>query len=170
MRRSAARLSDHGRSLALQVTMKTHDTPEMFLAADAERRLTTLRSTMIRLRRIAQGEGIEARLAGRIKSASSIARKTARFSCNPGQLQDIIGVRIIVPWTSNCYRMAKIIHDEFEILAGEDDDYIAEPKANGYRALHTTLLGRFHYPVEVQLRTSWMNDAAERGASTRTSL
>lgn len=131
-----------------------------FSVQDAARRMLALRSAIVRLRAVAAAAGIDAALSGRIKSPESIAAKMQRVGILPSQMHDIIGVRLVVPWTSNCYRLAGIIADEFEVLADEHDDYIASPKANRYRAIHTTIVGRYDFPIEVQLRTSWMNDTA----------
>ncbi len=138
-----------------------------FSARDSDQRALALRAAMVRLREIAAGAGIDTALNGRIKSPASIAAKMGRVGITPSQMRDIIGIRLVVAWTSNCYRLAMLIADEFDVLADDNDDYIASPKSNGYRAIHTTILGLFDFPIEVQLRTTWMNDAAERGQARR---
>ncbi len=138
-----------------------------FSVRDAARRMLALRSAMVRLRAVAAAARIDAALSGRIRvRGRSPPRCNVSGSCR-ARCTTSSAFRLVVPWTSNCYRLAGIIADEFEVLAGEHDDYIASPKANGYRSIHTTIVGRYDFPIEVQLRTSWMNDTAERGRATR---
>jgi (p)ppGpp synthase/HD superfamily hydrolase len=81
------------------------------------------------------------------------------------QVLDIIGIRAVIEHTNDCYRLIRRIHAEFQVIAGEYDDYIAVPKSNGYRSLHTTVVSPCGFAVEVQVRTHAMHAHAECGAS-----
>ena len=107
-----------------------------------------------------------ARLEGRIKSVPSMLFKLRGNRLDPAQLSDSIGVRIIMPSTAQCYRLFAGVHGRFEVLTGEDDDYIKCPKANGYRSLHTTILATNGRRVEVQVRTPRMHAQAETGSAS----
>lgn len=148
-------------------TLTPQDLARSFLAEAGKGRAHALRNAMTRVRELAQNDGISASLSGRIKDVDAIAEKSRRLACTPSQLLDIIGVRVLVPWTRNCYRLACLIRSDFEVLDTQEDDFISNPKANGYRALHMTIIGVNDLPIEVQLRTKWMHEAAERGRSAR---
>ena len=105
------------------------------------------------------------RLYGRIKSIESISNKMLANSLNASQILDIIGVRVITNDPSDCYRFIRRVHSEFQVLAAEYDDYIAAPKPNGYRSIHTTVVSPCGFPVEVQVRTHAMHDICERGSA-----
>ena len=105
------------------------------------------------------------RLSGRIKTSASMARKMATKGLRQDQVLDIIGIRAITRSEADCYRLADRIGDAFVTLKSEFDDYIDRPKANGYRSIHTTLAHPCGLPVEVQIRTRWMDDLCSHGAA-----
>jgi GTP pyrophosphokinase len=102
-------------------------------------------------------------LYGRIKSIASISDKMANNALDAHQILDIIGVRAITQRTRDCYQLVNRIHREFEVLEDEYDDYIAVPKPNGYRSIHTTVISPCGFPVEIQIRTHWMHELCKRG-------
>jgi (p)ppGpp synthase/HD superfamily hydrolase len=102
-------------------------------------------------------------LYGRIKSIASISDKMSKTDLGVHQILDIIGIRAITQRTRDCYRLVNRIHCEFEALEHEYDDYIEVPKPNGYRSIHTTVISLCGFPVEIQIRTQWMDTLAERG-------
>jgi (p)ppGpp synthase/HD superfamily hydrolase len=104
-------------------------------------------------------------LHGRIKSIVSISEKMAHNGLGAHQVLDIIGIRAITKHTQDCYRLVRRIHSEYSVLASEYDDYIAAPKANGYRSLHTTVISPCGFPVEIQVRTDTMHAICERGSA-----
>jgi (p)ppGpp synthase/HD superfamily hydrolase len=82
-----------------------------------------------------------------------------------GQVLDIIGIRAVTRHTHDCYELVHRIHREFEALDDEYDDYIAVPKSNGYRSIHTTVIIPGGYPVEIQTRTQLMDGLSVGGSA-----
>ncbi|MBK8011625.1 MAG: hypothetical protein IPK13_09750 [Deltaproteobacteria bacterium] len=105
-------------------------------------------------------------LYGRVKSSHSASQKMLRNKLVAHEVLDIIGIRAITDHVHDCYRLIRRIHLEFPVLVGEFDDYIAAPKPNGYRALHTTVLSSCGLPVEIQVRTHPMHAHAESGGAS----
>jgi len=102
-------------------------------------------------------------VSGRLKSFASVAQKMRRNGLAVHQVLDIIGIRTVTRCTADCYRLVRRIHSAFPVLAREYDDYIAVPKPNGYRSLHTTVITTFGHPVEIQIRTGRMDADSRRG-------
>ncbi len=109
--------------------------------------------------------GITAEVIGRPKHIYSIWRKMRTKGISFERLFDIRALRILVPTISDCYGALGVVHGEWPYLDGEFDDYIANPKENGYRSLHTAVLGPDNVPMEVQIRTFDMNSQAELGVA-----
>lgn len=110
--------------------------------------------------------GIQAELMGREKHLFSIYRKMVEKSLSFSQVLDIYGFRVIVPDIPNCYLTIGALHGLYKPVPGKFKDYIALPKANGYQSLHTTLIGPYGTPVEVQVRTPEMHHIAEAGVAS----
>ena len=108
---------------------------------------------------------IEAWISGRTKRPVSIWRKMHRKKVDFEQLTDINAFRIIVASVEDCYRALGIIHTHYSMIPGEFDDYISTPKPNGYRSLHTALIGPEAHRIEVQIRTTQMHEIAELGVA-----
>jgi GTP pyrophosphokinase len=104
-------------------------------------------------------------ISGRPKHIYSIYQKLKRKRCNIEELYDIRAIRVIVPDVKDCYAALGIVHSLFQPIPGEFDDYIAKPKANNYRSLHTAVLGPLDRALEVQIRTSEMHQASEFGVA-----
>jgi GTP pyrophosphokinase len=104
-------------------------------------------------------------LYGRIKSLDSISNKMLDNNLDGSQILDIIGVRAITRHPRDCYRLIERIHSEFRVLASEYDDYIASPKPNGYRSIHTTIVSPCGFAVEIQVRTRAMHEICESGSA-----
>ncbi len=107
--------------------------------------------------------GVNAQVSGRPKHIVSIINKMNRKHLAFEQLYDIRAVRILVPEIRDCYTALGLIHHLWQPIAGEFDDYIAQPKSNDYRSLHTAVIGPENKAVEVQIRTFDMHRHAELG-------
>ncbi len=105
---------------------------------------------------------IHPQISGRPKHIYSIWRKMKRKGVDFDQIFDIHGFRIIVDTESQCYAALGVVHSLWRPIPGEFDDYIASPKENLYRSLHTAVLNNGR-PIEVQIRTEEMNQVAELG-------
>ncbi|MGO2133994.1 GTP diphosphokinase [Marinobacter sp.] len=114
-----------------------------------------------------QGElkasGIEAALAGRAKHIYSIWRKMRIKGIDFSQVYDIRAVRVLVPEVRDCYAALGIVHTLWRHIPNEFDDYVANPKENGYQSLHTAVIGPDGKVMEVQIRTHNMHEDAELG-------
>jgi len=106
---------------------------------------------------------IDADINGRAKHIYSIWRKMRRKDIGFSQVYDIRAVRILVPTVRDCYSVLGIVHTLWRNIPNEFDDYIASPKENGYRSLHTAVIGPERKVLEVQIRTRNMHEEAEFG-------
>ena len=107
--------------------------------------------------------GIRCDVYGRAKHIYSIWRKMSRKNLDFTQIYDIRAVRILVPEIRDCYATLGIVHSLWRHIPNEFDDYIANPKENGYRSLHTAVVGPEGKVLEVQIRTHQMHEDAELG-------
>lgn len=110
--------------------------------------------------------GIEAEVQGREKHLYGIYRKMVEKHLSFSQVLDIYGFRVIVRDVPGCYLALGALHSMYKPVPGKFKDYLAIPKANGYQSLHTTLIGPFGMPVEVQIRTREMHHIAEAGVAS----
>lgn len=110
--------------------------------------------------------GITADIHGREKHLFSIYRKMVEKSLSFSQVLDIYGFRVVVPDVPTCYVAIGALHSLYKPVPGKFKDYIAIPKANGYQSLHTTLIGPFGTPVEIQVRTPEMHHIADSGVAS----
>lgn len=123
---------------------------------------------LISMRRLLDENKIEGTVQGRTKSLYSIYRKMYRLNCTLEQIMDRIGLRVIVSSVDECYAIVRLLHQQFRPVTGTFDDYIAHPKPNGYRSLHTCVypVPEVSYkPVEFQIRTEQMHQEAEFGVA-----
>ena len=109
---------------------------------------------------------IEAGVFGREKSIYSIYNKMVDKQLSFSQVLDIYGFRVVVSDVSTCYRALGVLHALYKPVPGKFKDYIAIPKVNGYQSLHTTLIGPYGTPVEIQIRTQAMHHVAEEGIAS----
>lgn len=118
------------------------------------------------LRRALAEDGLRsASVFGRPKHIYSIWRKMQRKHVEFDQVFDVHAVRVLVDRVQDCYLALGTVHGRWTHVPQEFDDYIANPKENGYQSLHTAVMGPWGRPVEVQIRTHAMNDHAERGVA-----
>lgn len=106
---------------------------------------------------------IKAQIKGRAKHIYSIWRKMQEKGIGFSQVYDVRAVRILVNTVHECYLVLGMVHGLWRAIPNEFDDYIANPKQNGYRSLHTAVIGPQGKVMEVQIRTHWMNEEAEFG-------
>jgi len=109
------------------------------------------------------GASIEGEVSGRAKHIYSIWRKMNRKGIDFSQVYDIRAVRILVPTVRDCYSVLGIVHSLWRNIPHEFDDYIASPKENGYRSLHTAVMGPENKVLEIQIRTFAMHEESELG-------
>jgi GTP pyrophosphokinase len=109
--------------------------------------------------------GIAGRVSGRPKHIYSIYKKMQRKQLGYEQIYDVSAVRVIVDRVEDCYAVLGMVHGAWTPIAGEFDDYIAKPKGNDYRSLHTAVVGPDGKSLEVQIRTQEMHDFNEYGVA-----
>ncbi len=107
--------------------------------------------------------GIDGTVYGRAKHLDSVYRKTKRRNVSFEEIYDLFAIRVIVNTERECYHTMGIVHAMWKPVAGRFHDYIANPKPNGYRSLHTTVLGPRNKMLEIQIRTHQMHNIAENG-------
>jgi len=112
-----------------------------------------------------RASGITAEVYGRPKHMYSIHRKMQRKQLAFEQLFDVRAVRVVVATIPECYAALGIVHGLWPYIPGEFDDYIATPKGNGYRSIHTAVIGPQAKSLEVQIRTREMHEHAELGVA-----
>ncbi|HEX9773086.1 MAG TPA: bifunctional (p)ppGpp synthetase/guanosine-3',5'-bis(diphosphate) 3'-pyrophosphohydrolase [Steroidobacteraceae bacterium] len=118
-----------------------------------------------RLERELSAAGVTAEISGRPKHIYSIWRKMERKRLVFDQVMDVLAVRIKVGTVADCYAALGLVHGLWQYIPGEFDDYIATPKDNNYRSLHTAVIGPGRLPLEIQIRTHEMHDHAELGVA-----
>ena len=130
--------------------------------AERERSIEDLKA---QLQRALEAAGIAARIDGRPKHIFSIWRKMQQKRLAFAQLMDIRAARVLVDGVAECYAALGVVHSLWQFIPGEFDDYIATPKDNRYRSIHTAVIGPGGEPVEIQIRTHEMHANAERGVA-----
>jgi GTP pyrophosphokinase len=115
------------------------------------------------LREKLKKEGIEATVYGRAKHLWSIYKKLQRDNISLEEVYDLVALRVIVYTKEQCYIALSIVHETWTPIPGMFTDFIASPKPNGYRSLHTKVIGPRGKPLEVQIRTWDMHREAEFG-------
>ena len=109
---------------------------------------------------------IETEIYGREKTPFSIWRKVQKKRVSLEQITDIIGFRITVKNIDNCYKTLGLLHKRWNCIPGKFKDYISSPKINGYKSIHTSVIGSYKKPIEIQIRTQEMHEFAERGIAS----
>jgi GTP pyrophosphokinase len=117
------------------------------------------------LQQLLTAESITADIQGRPKNIYSIVKKMRGKSLGFDQVFDLLAVRIIVDKLPDCYRCLSVVHQHFNPIDEQFDDYISKPKSNGYQSLHTVVRNLVGHAVEIQIRTGAMHEHAEFGVA-----
>jgi RelA/SpoT family (p)ppGpp synthetase len=123
-------------------------------------------SLSFELSEILNDNHINAEIHGREKTPFSIWRKVQKKRISLEQITDIIGFRITLSTVEECYKTLGIFHKRWNCIPGKFKDYISSPKINGYKSLHTSVIGSNKKPIEIQIRTHEMHEFAERGVAS----
>ena len=124
-----------------------------------------IQSALAQLREVLADNGIAADIAGRPKHIYSIWKKMRKKDAPIGELYDLRALRVLVDDVPSCYAVLGLVHALWVPVPSEFDDYIARPKPNGYRSLHTAVIGPEGKTLEVQIRTRDMHAQAELGVA-----
>ena len=136
------------------------------VAAKKGERETYLKRVEDDIRKAAEAEGIELEVSARAKHFYSIYQKMRKKAKGAQELYDLLGLRLICGSENDCYALLGVVHRLWKPMEGRFKDYIAMPKANGYRSLHTTVMCYDGRLLEVQIRTNAMHRVAEYGVAS----
>lgn len=136
---------------------------EETVASKYEENEKQLALTKSKIQKILDDLNIKGEIATRQKHISSIYNKLHSKNLRINQIYDIIAMRVIVDTVEECYAVLGRIHGLYKPMAGRVKDYIANPKPNGYKSLHTTIIVENQHPMEVQIRTYKMHKESEYG-------
>ena len=117
------------------------------------------------LKNLLEKENIKSKVEGRLKKPYSIWLKIKNKNITFEQLSDIMAFRIILNSSHYCYQALGVIHKNFSMVPGRFKDFISVPKENGYRSLHTTIIGPKNKKIEIQIRSKAMHEIAEFGVA-----
>lgn len=140
-----------------------HDKLMAAIAPQQQERMTLLEDAIRTIDAQLKLASIKAEIHGRPKHLYSIYRKLTKHNTTLNEIYDLIAVRVIVESVNDCYAVLGVIHSLWKPVPGRFKDYIAMPKPNMYRSLHTSLFSERGIPFEVQIRTYEMHRTAEYG-------
>jgi GTP diphosphokinase / guanosine-3',5'-bis(diphosphate) 3'-diphosphatase len=147
------------------INPKKYHEIEEFLEQSSEQREKDIADAIDLIRSVLHGKVQVVRIIGRPKHIYSIYRKMMAKGMGFDQQKDLLGIRILVPEAKDCYSVLALLHGRFDPLEGRLKDYIANPKANMYRSIHTGVRLPNGKIVEVQIRTPEMDEFAEEGVA-----
>jgi GTP pyrophosphokinase len=160
-------MKDEFEDLSLKVlNREAFDQIKAIVSAKKGERETYLARVEAAIKEAAAQEGIEVEIAARAKHFYSIYQKMRKRAKGAEELYDLLGVRLICATETDCYSLLGVVHRTWKPIEGRFKDYIAMPKANGYRSLHTTVMGYDGRLLEVQIRTRDMHRVAEFGVAS----
>lgn len=136
-----------------------------FLAERRDDREKRIQSILHDLQQELKNAHIKAEVTGRAKHIYSIYSKMQHKAVTQKDIYDHSAVRILVPTVEECYKVLSIVNNAWPPISEEFDDYIANPKPNGYRSIHTAVIGADGKHFEIQIRTHEMHEEAERGVA-----
>ena len=129
-------------------------------------RREVLKKILGAIRKCLYEAGLDTKVSGREKQLYSIYKKMVEKRLTFSEIFDIYGFRVVVKDIPSCYVALGSLHSLYNPIPGKFKDYIAIPKANGYQSLHSTLLGPYGTPIEIQIRTPTMHRIAEAGVAS----
>jgi len=130
-----------------------------------EEREDYIKDAVVEIKLMLENTGIDAETYGRPKHIYSIWKKMTAKKKEFNELFDVRAIRITVKSVADCYTVLGLVHGRWRHIAKEFDDYIANPKENGYSSLHTAVYGPGGKPLEIQIRTQEMHEFAEYGVA-----
>ena len=133
------------------------------VSVQQKERMEALSTAMEKMKVLLKEADIKGDISGRPKHLYSTYRKMQRNNYKLNELYDLIAIRIIVETVNDCYAALGVVHATWKPLPGRFKDYIAMPKPNMYRSLHTTVMSENSIPFEIQIRTREMHETAEYG-------
>jgi GTP pyrophosphokinase len=143
----------------------TYKTIAKYLAERRVDRENHIQMIQSRLKEQLAKANIKGDISGRAKHIYSIYSKMQRKETDLSNIYDYSAIRILVPTIQDCYTALSIVHGEWEHIQKEFDDYITTPKPNGYRSIHTAVVGPGNKNFEIQIRTPEMHEESERGVA-----
>ena len=144
---------------------KVYKQIEEIVSQSQEERAAYLEKAVNSIYKSAEKMGISVTIKSRAKHFYSIYQKMRKRNKEPGELFDLLALRVICEKKNECYTLVGIVHSLWKPLEGRFKDYIAMPKSNGYQSLHTTVMCKDR-PLEIQIRTQKMHDIAEHGVAS----
>lgn len=144
---------------------ETYKSIATFLSERRSDRELHIHETISRLKDGLHTANIEAKINGRAKHIYSIYLKMQDKNVDMHNIYDYSAVRILVPTLQDCYTALSLVHNLWDHIPEEFDDYISHPKPNGYRSIHTAVIGPNNKNMEIQIRTFAMHEEAEHGVA-----
>ncbi len=135
------------------------------ITARREERSEYVGKVIQQIRELLNENQLQGDVTGRYKHFYSVFRKMKRTGSGLDEIYDLMAFRVLVDSVRECYEVLGLVHARWKPIPGRFKDYIAMPKANMYQSLHTTVIGPFGEPIEVQIRTFEMHRIAEEGVA-----
>ncbi len=160
-------LKDELEDLALkEINREAFDQIKLLVSAKKPEREAFLERAREDIVAAAREEGLSVEVMSRAKHFYSIYQKMRKRAKGTDELYDLSGIRVLVEEESQCYAALGVVHGLWKPLEGRFKDYIAMPKSNGYRSLHTTVMAYDGTLLEIQIRTREMHNVAEYGVAS----
>ncbi len=161
------RIRDELEDLSFQVlNPKARELIKKRLDEIKDNRTTSVKNVSNEFTEVLSQYDLESEIVGREKTPFSIWRKVQKKRVSLEQITDIIGFRIVLNSTEDCYKALGLFHSKYNCIPGKFKDYISSPKINNYQSIHTAVIGPNKRPIEIQIRTRPMHDFAERGIAS----
>jgi len=160
-------MKDELEDLALkEINREAFDQIKLLVSAKKPEREALLERARTEIVSSAKAEGLDVEVMSRAKHFYSIYQKMRKRAKGADELYDLSGIRVLCGTESECYAVLGIVHGLWKPLDGRFKDYVAMPKSNGYRSLHTTVMAWDGTLLEIQIRTRQMHNVAEFGVAS----